>query len=809
MLGVLVRGDVIHLPADNVHFEPAIYNFYGPSENTVCATVKRFEAGKALKEQEYSIGRPLRNVEIKILSTDGVVCPPGTVGEIAIAGSNLAIGYVNQPELTANKFISNSKRWPQRHYLTGDMGYINAEGELIFLGREDKQVQIRGFRVELFEIEEVLTNNPHVQSASVHYAKETEQLKAFVTPTLSDQQLQQVRESLVALLPHYMIPQLWFSMASFPLTPNDKIDSGKLALMSSNDISEKKSELAHLSALEQKVASIFAQVLNVPLDTLHPESSFFELGGHSLLAMQLQNAFRKQGLEQASIGMLLSNPTIGGFSAVLFQESVAPNKADVDDSASNFNSNSSPDSFSNSPWEVFSNFEHLCEKHKVTKAQLAVGKAGQVLLGQFGLVADGGALNNEGSGQTTSLVAPEQFMFRISCNSKLLTLIVGLKLAEQNLIDLDQDVVEFVPQLAKFTVWQGVTLRHLLSHRHGLDFPLSTQQIEIQDQLLDVIHKGAFEAKRYAQPGTMHGYTMIGHAVAAYVFEQVTDTPFAQLLEQVLIRPLGIRLAMTGAPTGSEFVTEGHIVREGELKPAPIPAHKQALSASGSLGCYMSSQDLLKVCFALIPKRKGGCGLLLDSSIAQVYENDIAVENHPVISRAGMSFFKLTNGYWGHLGDGEGQHSYIQIDIESGMALVCQTTLYPSAGLFWELAGTLFPIQSETNINALSGNVKTEVEQSTNHAGFDITGCYQNSLVHAETQKIAGQTILVVSLAFESETNLPKTTKTTFKLKAVDEDGFIFQVVNPDKVVKGSITYFSNPQGSFMRIGQTLLKKYE
>ncbi|MBW4594952.1 MAG: amino acid adenylation domain-containing protein [Brasilonema angustatum HA4187-MV1] len=270
-----------------------LYNLYGPTEACIDATF--WDCKQQKYGQVVPIGRPIANTQIYILDSHLQPVPIGVPGELHIGGAGLARGYLNQPELTNEKFIANpfSTDPDSRLYKTGDLARYLSDGNIEYLGRIDNQVKIRGFRIELGEIETVLSQLGDVQ-ASCAIAREDnsgdKRLVAYVVPhpqvTLK---ISELRQFLKGKLPEYMVPNTFVMLQSLPLTPNGKVDRRALPTPELDSTLQEKF-VAPRTPIEEILAQIWAQVLKLEQVGIH--NNFFELGGHSLLATQLVSRIR-------------------------------------------------------------------------------------------------------------------------------------------------------------------------------------------------------------------------------------------------------------------------------------------------------------------------------------------------------------------------------------------------------------------------------------------------------------------------------------------------------------------------------------
>jgi len=298
--------------ADSVRF----INAYGPTENTVCASMALCRPGM----DTVPIGRPIANTRIFILDDQQQIQPAGIPGELCIAGAGLARGYLNRPELTAEKFIEAELFGKtERIYKTGDLARWLPDGNLEFLGRIDQQIKLRGFRIELGEIEALLCQYPEVKEAvaNLYEADGNKRIVAYLTTDNGSFSTDELRGRLKAGLPDYMVPSHFMILDSLPLTPNGKIDRKALPAP------ERKLEMlsdtgeypAAQTATEQALAEVWQNTLNVGRIGRH--DNFFELGGHSLLLTQLIHRIEAELKVKPVMRELFSAPTLSAQAAYL------------------------------------------------------------------------------------------------------------------------------------------------------------------------------------------------------------------------------------------------------------------------------------------------------------------------------------------------------------------------------------------------------------------------------------------------------------------------------------------------------------
>ncbi|MDT4329580.1 non-ribosomal peptide synthetase [Methylomonas sp. MS20] len=270
-----------------------LYNEYGPTEGTVWSSV--YQAGSDDLDRTLAIGRPVANVRLYILGKSLNPLPVGVAGELYIGGAGIVRGYLNRPELTAERFIPDPfQAGGGRLYKTGDLARYRADGAIEFLGRIDHQVKIRGFRIELGEIEAELLKQPAVKEVVVVAREEQPGDKRLVAYLVEDQHgalvIDELKVQLKQALPNYMVPSAFVVLDEMPLSANGKLDRKKLP---APDIGEqlKKPYVAPRTETETLLAEIWREVLGV--EKVGVEDDFFELGGHSLLATQLASRVAK------------------------------------------------------------------------------------------------------------------------------------------------------------------------------------------------------------------------------------------------------------------------------------------------------------------------------------------------------------------------------------------------------------------------------------------------------------------------------------------------------------------------------------
>ncbi len=290
-----------------------LWNLYGPTETTIWSAIAKVEAG----EGPVLIGRPIANTQIFILDSHLQPVPVGVHGELYIGGDGLAQGYLNRPELTAEKFILSpfGDQPGARLYCTGDRARYRADGNIEFLGRVDNQVKIRGCRIELGEIETMLNQHPAVQesviAARVRDSLGEKELVGYLVPRESSvRPVAELRSFLGEKLPDYMIPSLFVFLNALPLTLNGKIDRNALPPPDDSRPTFDQGFVEPRTEIEELIGQIWREILK--LDKIGVYDNFFELGGHSLLATRMVARLRKNFSIDLPLRRIFEMPTVAG-----------------------------------------------------------------------------------------------------------------------------------------------------------------------------------------------------------------------------------------------------------------------------------------------------------------------------------------------------------------------------------------------------------------------------------------------------------------------------------------------------------------
>ncbi|HAC64424.1 MAG TPA: thioester reductase [Cyanothece sp. UBA12306] len=311
---ILAGGDTLSISQVKKVLEEVphcqLINGYGPTENTTftcCHTIRINDTNK----KSIPIGRPIANTQVYLLDNNLQLVDIGLPGELYIAGDGLARGYLNRPQLTAEKFIKNpfSNESNSRLYKTGDLGCWNKDGTIEFLGRIDYQIKIRGYRVELGEIEAVLSKNNQVNSTvvlSTDNNYEDKKLIAYIVPK-TEIDREKLRDFLKERLPDYMIPSEFIFLSEFPLTINGKLDRKQLLNLKLERNKQENHIFCPKTKVEKQLLFIWETILG---EKISINESFFQLGGNSLQAIQIISRIRDTFDINLPVSVILEGTTI-------------------------------------------------------------------------------------------------------------------------------------------------------------------------------------------------------------------------------------------------------------------------------------------------------------------------------------------------------------------------------------------------------------------------------------------------------------------------------------------------------------------
>jgi amino acid adenylation domain-containing protein len=315
LLNVILAGENLDQSLVKLHFDKTknvrLYNEYGPTEGTVWASVAEIHS----PQEKVTIGKPIDHTRIFILNKENQLNPINVPGELCISGHGVARGYLNNPELTFEKFVKNpfDKTGKEKMYRTGDLARWLPDGNIEYLGRIDDQVKIRGYRIELGEIESVINKLNGIKESAVILREDISGQKMLVGyvvlgKTIDSELISQkpalLKKELKSILPDYMVPSVIMILESLPLTPNNKIDRKRLPNPELHEISLREPN----TELEKLISKIFCDCLKK--EKIDINSDFFEIGGHSLMAVKVLSLLEKDLDKKLPLNVIFKYPRI-------------------------------------------------------------------------------------------------------------------------------------------------------------------------------------------------------------------------------------------------------------------------------------------------------------------------------------------------------------------------------------------------------------------------------------------------------------------------------------------------------------------
>ncbi|MCX7923437.1 MAG: amino acid adenylation domain-containing protein [Clostridia bacterium] len=301
-----------------------MYNVYGPTETTVWSTIKDLSGAETI-----NIGKPIANTQIYITDKNNLLQPVGIPGELHIAGDGLAKGYLNRPELTAEKFIENPFAKGNLMYKTGDLARWLPNGEIEFIGRIDHQVKVRGYRIELHEIEKCMMSYEGMRNC-VCIVKENDYgdkyLAVYYTAS-GELSISEIRSHLSKYLPDYMVPDTYMQLEQIPMTPNGKVDRKALP-----EPDKKRPKLGNEYAqaetqVEKEIVKIWEDLLK--REHIGINDNFFELGGNSMLSVLMQNNIELIYPGKVNIADVFTNPTVAKLAGFISKQGEGLKNIDI------------------------------------------------------------------------------------------------------------------------------------------------------------------------------------------------------------------------------------------------------------------------------------------------------------------------------------------------------------------------------------------------------------------------------------------------------------------------------------------------
>ncbi|MEU1516068.1 amino acid adenylation domain-containing protein [Streptomyces sp. NPDC005811] len=580
-----------------------LINEYGPTEASVGTSIH--PVPDEVAQAVVPIGSPLPNMAMHVLDERLQKVPTGVTGELYVGGAGLARGYSGRPDLTAERFVPDPYGAAGgRLYRTGDLVRRLPDGAVEFLGRTDDQVKIRGHRVEPGEIQTVLTGHPDVTAAYVTTDEPVPGSPRLIAYYTGDggRPVPELAGHCAAALPDHMVPAVFTHLAALPLNPNGKVDRGALPAPDTSATGEDGRTVAEpVTDTEKALAGIWAQLLGA--ERIGTGDNFFALGGHSMLIIKVMAAARKKRLP-VSLQMLYQTETLGELAAAVDAHSAAV-RANAGGAAGARKASGAAPAPATLP---------SMREHRVPGAVVALIRDGEVAS-----VSAYGVLRADGE----EVVTP-QTLFQTGSISKHVTALGVLRLVDQGVLRLDEDVDTYLTSW-RITTPDGtpaaVTLRQLLSHRSGLTLVANAgyRPGDALPTVLDLL-TGSPEADNapvHAERPAGAGFQLANtnYMVIQQVLEDVTGRPFPELMRATVFEPL--RMASSGfeqdfPQTGGRSAAAGHD-EEGRVVDGGWRVRPQVAAS----GLWSTAADLAKVVGELRRSYRGEPFAFLSRELAE------------------------------------------------------------------------------------------------------------------------------------------------------------------------------------------------
>ncbi|WP_310605263.1 amino acid adenylation domain-containing protein, partial [Anaerosporobacter sp.] len=300
---------------EKINHSVSIINEYGPTEATIGCCYHKFDVDNDVTN--VSIGRPIANTQLYVLDEQRNMLPYGVTGELYIAGEGLAVGYYNNEKMTNEKFVENPFESGKKMYATGDLAYKNFDGKYTYCGRKDTQTKLRGFRIELEEVEKIARREADASEAfaMIYKNNESDYLCAYLVGGIKDFEI--IKEKMRKYLPDYMVPSFFVTVDQIPLTTNGKVDKKRLPMP---DITIGREYIAPRTAKEEELLSVFSEVLGVKIGL---GDYFFEVGGDSIKAIRVVSKIKEKGYKISLREIMSRQPMEKTISTVREKESAS------------------------------------------------------------------------------------------------------------------------------------------------------------------------------------------------------------------------------------------------------------------------------------------------------------------------------------------------------------------------------------------------------------------------------------------------------------------------------------------------------
>ncbi|MER6365952.1 amino acid adenylation domain-containing protein [Kitasatospora sp. NPDC001527] len=634
--------------------ETLIVNEYGPTEASVGTCV--FPVTRLPVTDVLPIGRPLPNMAMYVLDARLEPVPVGAPGELYVGGAGVARGYAGRPDLTADRFVPDPHGEPgARLYRTGDLARVLPDGDVAFLGRVDRQVKVRGHRIEPGEIEAALTALGTVAEARVTAREDTPgdvRLVAYLVPAPGAEgplDAGALRTELGRTLPEHLVPSAYVTVERLPLNANGKVD--ERALPAPGAALAAAAHTPPATATERALAGIWSALLGV--ERIGTEDGFFDLGGHSILVIRQVAEARKAGLP-LTLFMVYQHLTLGRLAAAVDEELRGQAPAQGPERGPR----------TAAPVPALPSPARAMERTGVPGASVARLEGGELVAVEgFGTLTRGGAA-----------VTPDT-LFQVGSMSKHLTAIGVLALVDQGVLDLDEDVDRYLRGWRVPASADGArtTLRHLLAMRSGLaPAPGKGYPAGSVPTLADLLHgrPPAVNAPvaRQAVPGAGFAKANVHYWVVQQAVADATGEAFPEVMREVLFKPLG----MDGSSFDQSFPLEsGRPVALGHDGAGnPVDGGWLVRPDAAAAGLWSTASDLAK---AVLEVRRSALGRPLALLSRERAEELLTPYPDSFYGLGAVCDTTGPDPQFGHGGEPVGYHALATCTLRSGTGWVVLT----------------------------------------------------------------------------------------------------------------------------------------
>ncbi|WP_347368966.1 AMP-binding protein [Vibrio vulnificus] len=698
-------------------------------------------------ESSMSIGIPLVGTAICVLDKHNRLLPDGALGELALLGAGLAAGYWDEEEKTSEVFI-HLDHVGGRVYKTGDL-IRREQGLLTYLGRRDHQVKIRGFRIELTEIENVLYHNSAISQCCVMKLDgEYDQLACVYAgdDDLCDKTLQNLCKQS---LPDYMVPSLFYRMTELPCTPSGKIDR-KQCLSILNHQRPKLSVHAEQPSLIRYIERLLGIQIQDPHQTLK------DLGVNSLQFVKLMTELKSSDRYRDRAKAVDSSLTLLEIIQLLegeqreFHQEVSTSPA------------------------LFEQLKESCIANAIEEAEIS-------------LYQDN-VLHSSCYQSTKKHQWQRNPVKHLGCISKIVNLLLALKLHQENLLPMYSRVSDLLGNEFSLVFGDEIEVHHLLNHSHGIvegfDFEVFCDTHTIEEYRTQLLNHHS----RHFVVGESFAYSFVGPLLFAGLVEKKFARSYGEILSEYVLEPLHIDLVQNVNGQDITLKWARQVGMAAVLSSASLPA--------GSEKTRITHADLSVIGQCFLNESNGGLGFLTDQTLSFLDDHGQALVNHPVYYYNHCGLFGFYNGIEGHLGDTEKNQCGLFIDRVGGRIMTVSAEHNPAVTLFIDMLEKC----------GLSQTLESEKQHSIRQEKVEIDGLYSDGVYTIQVSTRGEKTQLSVQhIVANKQANLQE----VYGLTKLDNLYPIYSLDQPDYLVSGSVSFYSQNGQGFMRKGLRCMKRIQ